>query len=765
MKRKTLLINCFLLLTFLGNILMAENLPPLGRGSSYVPGTILIKFKPGIRPESILTDTFGFAKSNILSVDRLNQKYQVKKMYPLFPGEKPPSPDSKLKDLSGFYVLEFPETVELEKIIGEYRQDFTIESAEPDVICRIFKAPNDPEYQWHLNRIDAFEAWDIETGDSTIILAIIDTGVLYTHPDLSAAIWHNPDEIPGNGEDDDGNYKVDDVVGWDFVTGGCTDCHPNEDCSVADNDPNDFDGHGTHCAGIAAAVTNNSQGVSGIAGGWWTEKGCKIMALRIGWATTTGLGYVKMSWAAQAINYARNKGASVINCSWGSHYEPALKEALDNAIAEGIVVCAAVGNDNVENPIGQYLIYRSDVITVAATDMLDQKADFSNYGSCVDISAPGVSIKSTYAINYSPTYALLGGTSMSCPMVVGVAGLLKSKKPSLSREEVTTMILDYADTIDHLNPGYEGKLGSGRVNPNNFLVVMPTARFYADSTFGKPPLNVQFHDSSCGDGLYAWKWDFGDDSSSTELNPLHTYQNPGVYSPSLTVWGTLDSETTVMESYIGVYSDTVIVAQNEGYPAEEEIYLPIYVRNYVPVSALVITLKFGDGTAPVTCDSVNFSGTRVEYFSIKNSSISPYNQTIYLFLMGDPPLEPGYGVVCNAYFTLDHYIPVGDSVVVDSSFVGGSSLTFNTSWGSFLPDYVKGKIYVADPPIGDADRDGSIDLADVIMIADYILKGGPASNPRYLMDVNGDKEVDLLDAIYLANFILKGGPPPVPWES
>ncbi|MDH5414407.1 MAG: S8 family serine peptidase [Flavobacteriaceae bacterium] len=201
--------------------------------------------------------------------------------------------------------------------------------------------PNDDNYpqQWHLSQtndcdIDAPEAWNIQKGNDSVILAIIDTGVQYYHLDLDNNIWINPGEIgldqwgfprETNTRDDDNNGYVDDVYGYDF-----------ED---DDNDPVDLDGHGTHIAGIAAAETNNGRGVAGVAGGWnpesdYGQKGCKIMCLRAGDLTD-------MSIAAEAIVYATDNGAFATNCSWRNSDTGGLGVAVDYAIQNGVLIVAS----------------------------------------------------------------------------------------------------------------------------------------------------------------------------------------------------------------------------------------------------------------------------------------------------------------------------------------------------------------------------------------------------------------------------------------
>jgi len=344
--------------------------------------------------------------------------------------------------------------------------------------------------------IDAPGAWQINTGSTGVILVIMDSGVRYYHKDLGGSswptttgnIWINPGEIKSNKKDDDGNGYKDDWIGWDFVT-GVTGCMKGEDCRTEDNDPRDFTGHGTHCAGIAAAMTNNARGVAGVAGGWGDGttnsigNGCKIMCLRIGWLASNGYGYVRMDFAAKAMYYAANKGATVINCSWGSSNSGGLADAVNYAISKGCLIVHAAGNNG--NSTADYLGSRTDVLNVAATDSLDVKASFSSYGTWVDVSAPGVDIVSTYHyyLDQANDYvAVMSGTSMSTPFVTGEAALIKSKYPSYTWSDIFNQIKNTADNIDALNPGYAGLLGSGRINACRALGGTPNPKVYVEGS-------------------------------------------------------------------------------------------------------------------------------------------------------------------------------------------------------------------------------------------------------------------------------------------
>ena len=321
--------------------------------------------------------------------------------------------------------------------------------------------PNDPGYSqlWGLENtgqtpfygktgadIKAPLAWGATTGSSSVVIALIDTGVDYSHPDLSSNIWQNPGEY-SNGADDDGNGYIDDIRGWNFVS--------------KNNDPMDDNGHGTHCAGTMAAVGNNGIGVTGVS--WNT----KIMPLKF--LDSKGSGYT--SDAISAILYATQKGVPIISCSFSGPGESlALKEAIDSSSA--LFICAA-GNAGANSDITpQYpaAYPSSQIISVAASTYHDTLATFSNYGtSSVDLAAPGVSI---YSTTKAGGYSYLNGTSMAVPYVTGTAALLKARNPSISTPQMKSKILGSCDVLASLS----GKVATGgRLNAAKALdVSIPT---------------------------------------------------------------------------------------------------------------------------------------------------------------------------------------------------------------------------------------------------------------------------------------------------
>jgi subtilisin family serine protease len=322
-----------------------------------------------------------------------------------------------------------------ESSIRALREMPLVDYAEFDHIVHANQAPNDPSYGvlWGLHNvgqtvnadpgianadINAPEAWTITTGSASVVIADIDSGVNYNHPDLAANAWLNPGEIAGNGIDDDGNGRIDDMRGFDFFNN--------------DADPMDDNGHGTHTAGTFAGVANNGLGVVGVT---WS---CKVMALKF----LSGTGSGATTGAIGAINYAVQKGVKVSNNSWGGGaFSQALFDAIAASRAINHVFVAAAGNDGLNTDISVsypqgYAI--DNIISVAASDNNDARASFSNYGATsVDLAAPGVNIYSTYL----GTYSYLNGTSMATPHVTGVVALVQTLSPTWTYTQVRDRIL------------------------------------------------------------------------------------------------------------------------------------------------------------------------------------------------------------------------------------------------------------------------------------------------------------------------------------
>ena len=298
---------------------------------------------------------------------------------------------------------------------------------QPNFVYTASVIPNDTNYSslYGMGKIAAPEAWETNTGSADIVVAVVDTGIDYTHPDLAANIWTNLGEKPGNGIDDDGNGYIDDIHGYDFY---------NED-----SDPYDDNDHGTHCAGTIGAVGNNGQGVVGVS---WNVS---LMGLKFLGASGSGNTFD----AIRAINYAIDNGARVINASFGGGgYDAALEDAVQRAADEGVLFVAAAGNDGTNNdtfPSYPASFPVNYLLSVAATDGTDSLTWFSNYGSTsVDVAAPGSAIRSTVP---GGGYQSFSGTSMATPHVAGLAALLLAEDPSLTLSELWDAIFSTVDTI------------------------------------------------------------------------------------------------------------------------------------------------------------------------------------------------------------------------------------------------------------------------------------------------------------------------------
>ncbi len=448
MKR---LLPLFLALFIISSITdtIAEQKSPAKNNTKYVPGMLLIKFKD-----------VGQTIQMTNAVSDIAQAIRAYRTEPLFEDIGKGFKKKSDYDLSGIYRFYVDESTDIQALCNDLNRRSTIAYAEPVHIFPIERMiePNDPFYsqQSYLPQIKASQAWDILQGDSTVIVSIMDSGVDWDHPDLAANIWINKNEVL-DGRDNDGNGKIDDIRGWDWVT-GISDVAPGEDGDIADNDPMDFDGHGTHLAGIVAAVTNNNTGIASIT---WR---CKIMALRVGWRSKDGLGYIRMDWLAQALRYAADNGAAIANISTGSNQT--VVEAARYAQAAGMVITKSAGNAN--NEEADPLELEPWIMTVAAVDDRDLKTSYSTYGIWVKIAAPGgdlnrgrPGILSTY---FNDRYASLQGTSFSAPIAAGIAALIKSQHPDWGPKQIVRQIALTADYIDDINPAYAGKLGAGRVN-------------------------------------------------------------------------------------------------------------------------------------------------------------------------------------------------------------------------------------------------------------------------------------------------------------
>lgn len=403
----------------------------------------------------------GVVVTGLSSFDALAAQYRIVDLEHMHPYVKVPTWNDNGVYLQNIYRIKLDSDAMMDAALEALAKDANLLWAEFETINREKWVPNDPMLvnQYVHNRIRSFDAWDYTLGSYDILLAIADSGVKWNHPDLRGNIWVNPAESPGmtinwtagtisggNGVDaGEGGNKIDDLLGYDFFS---NDNNPYQ--NWANND------HGTHVAGCAAAVGDNGIGVIG------TSPLVSILSCKGASNTSNSTG---ISAGYDQIKYAAEIGADIVNASWGGPGSGAYPNSIVNyATALGCLVVTAAGNANTEHTTS-YQDYPADAtaaLCVAATGPSDLKADFSDYGAPIDISAPGSGIQST--IIQSDGYAAYDGTSMASPIVAGVAALVKSVNPELTAAQLRQRLMDTADYIYDLNPDYEGKLGSGRVN-------------------------------------------------------------------------------------------------------------------------------------------------------------------------------------------------------------------------------------------------------------------------------------------------------------
>jgi thermitase len=376
---------------------------------------LVVRFTEGASPTNLM------AVANTGHQPRFEPLYKIENEMEGFASMNDDKAADKEKKLSNTFTVTCNSDEEASGLYAALQNDPSVDYVQYDELNSLYLQSNDPLWNelWGLIKIDCAPAWKISQGED-IIVAVIDTGVDYNHPDIRENIWTGPD----------GSH------GFDF--------------SNNTNDPLDYHGHGTHCAGTIAAITNNATGIAGVA------PKAKIMALKI-------FPHAYDSVCAQAIKYAADNGAKIISNSWGPNdrrpQNPTLAEAIDYATAKGCIVVFAAGNNNDDVQFYSPANHPA-VISVAATDRNDQRAGFSNFGPLVNIAAPGVDILSLKA--NSDGYVGMSGTSMACPHVSGLCALIVGNNMQYTSEKVKFLLQKNADVISTDKP-----VGAGRINAIN----------------------------------------------------------------------------------------------------------------------------------------------------------------------------------------------------------------------------------------------------------------------------------------------------------
>jgi subtilisin len=435
-----------------------------------------------------------------------------------------------------------------EGAIARLRSRADIAYVEEDVILHALS----DQVPWGVDKIDAEKVWPTGNRGSGSHVAILDTGIDYDHPDLAA-----------------------NIAGGVYFAGGFLDEFFGRDGSTSPSAWNDNNGHGTHCAGIVAALQNGT-GVVGVA------PQATLHAVQV--LDDRGSGYT--SDICQGLEWCADHGIDVASMSFGGDHTTALRGACQAAQSAGVILVAASGNG-----YGAAVLYPAaydSVIAVSATDSGDNLASFSNIGPQIELAAPGVSIKSTYA---GGGYATMGGTSMACPHVAGAVALALAGGVSNPRSRLQDTAVDLGV------PGRDTRFGYGRVDAAKATGTAdeaPVARFVGSPTSGTAPLTVSFTDQSTGT-VTSWSWTFGDGGSSSLRNPSHRYTSAGTYTVRLTVSGPKGSDTETLDGYITVGTVQAPVAQFAGSPTSGDAPLTVSFTDQSTGTINNWSWNFGDG--------------------------------------------------------------------------------------------------------------------------------------------------------------------------
>jgi PKD repeat protein len=531
-------------------------------------------------------------------------------------------------------VLQVPPGKTANLLIASYQQSGLVQYAEHDYMVHALLTPNDYYYNddntlWGLHNdgsyggdtnacIHAPEAWNIQHDATNVIVAVIDTGVRYTHQDLASNMWVSPV---------DGSHGINTV-----------------DNGNAPNDPNDDYGHGSHVAGILGAVGNNYVGVVGVA---WSVP---IMACCF--LDSNGDGTI--SDAITCMDYARTNGAEIVNASWGTtnFTSQALYDGIDSLRQAGIIFVAACGNSATNNevaPIYPASYNLDNIISVCATEPNDDLAAFSNYGATnVDLGAPGVAIVSCW--NGSDTnYETESGTSMAAAYVSGACAIMRAHFPNENYHQIIGQILSNVDQVDTLK---DYCISGGRLNLYKALMAGSppppslVASFTANPANGPAPLTVQFTDTSTGNPT-AWSWNFGDGSPTvTTENPTHTFTNAGNFTVTLTVTGA-DSATSSDSATIVVTNSTQppppLAANFTANPSSGQAPLTVQFTDTSTGNPTAWSWNFGDGSPTVTTENPTHTFTNAGNFTVTltvtgaGSATSSDSATIVVTNSPQPP--------------------------------------------------------------------------------------------------------------------------------
>ncbi|UCC44503.1 MAG: S8 family serine peptidase [Candidatus Zixiibacteriota bacterium] len=722
--------NLFVVLLVLAVPLSSWAIYPSEAGSTQgpnLPAQLIVKFKPGAGPDSkqAMRGTFS---AGMAAMEALDKQFGVRQKRTLLADNALRPADNPLKDV---YLLRVDRGVDLEEMARQYENLPYVEYAEPDYVVELFEIPTDSLYpaQWPLHNtgqpypaVDRYEGdyndtlvWINGAVDADIdaqevyanppdntgitVVGIIDTGVDRDHPDLAGRLWTNPGEIPDNGLDDDHNGYVDDINGWDFCG------NPDGLPIWGDNDPEDYHGHGTHCAGIVAATSGNEIGIAGVC------QNARIMCLKI-------FPIAAYSVCAEAIVYAADNGADVINMSWGG-YLPSdmLEDAISYARRKNVIPIAAVGNSG-----DRWVSYPAcyfNTMAIGTTQSDDLVTAFSTYHDRVLVVAPGHDILSLrasgtdmYASAHEPfvhivdsLYFIASGTSMSCPHAVGVSAWIRSVSPGLIVDSVQEILIRSSDDI--IDPygegdslvGFDPYSGHGRVNLLQAIEETPARRAQISSPHNGAFVSgvVDIYGTADGDDLGEWVLEYGlgqTPASWTESYrsslPITDAYLTSIDATALNGWLTVRltvDETNVCEQRLFILNEDLVEITSP-LPGDSVTACVSIVGTFMHSEFGYIVIEYGSGLAPPTWTLIDTVTTPV------------YDDTLVVWyprgLVGDE-----HTIRVTLYDRNSGVVASDETSIVWLTVFSGS-----TGWTLHLED----TLISVQPNYGDFDDDGSMEI-------------------------------------------------------
>lgn len=620
--------------TFAG---MAErpDAPDSPAQDNIVPGLIFIKLT------DVRSVAPGAAAVGLAGVDGILQRIMATSVEPLHPVQslRKAGASPEAESLARIMLVRYSAPVNPYTLADEFAAQAGVEYAEPYFRFRLTGEPNDPRFaeQWALDMLKMADAWDVTTGDSTIVIGYIDTGVNYNHEDLQESIyinsgeWGTNGELRDNGRDDDGNGFVDDWRGWDFLGNGTLQ-NP-----VPDNDPMDFDGHGTSGAGIAAARTNNGKGIAGV--GYHT----KILPIKVqnDGGTTDIAGY-------GGLRYAADMGCKVINASWGRYgeFSQVLQDEIDYAWSKGALVVGSAGDNAINTDLRPFLPACMDhVLAVSSLEKDGSATTTTSFGTSVHVYAPGTDLTT---VRMSFGYQTVSGNSFATPHISGLAALIFAQHPDWTPDQVLKQIRVTADSFGADDPLYYGRANAYKaVSANATLENIPGlgVSSYSVSTLSGTVITDPEQTATVDVTLKNYLAPTANASVDLEVDPLYG----SLDMTSFTLGGMLTEGTENISFTLTLAEDANL---SEG---------------YVP-----IILKFTDGTY-VDYDIVR---VRVE---LDEGWRTTFNAITYPFNSIDAPDR--WNIWVSGNFTEDN-VPTQDIAVRSSD--GGQSWVF--AWGQGYPD-------------------------------------------------------------------------------